>query len=253
MSLFDLSGTVAVVTGGTRGIGLMAAHGLRAAGASVVVASRDAAACAAARDELGGDTLAVPTNLADVQGCDALVEAVTARHGRVHLLVNNAGAAWGAPLAEYPPAAWDKVLTLNLTSPFLLVQRFLPLLERAATPEAPARIVNIGSVDGLSVPTYPNYAYAASKAGLHQLTRILAVELGPRRITCNALAPGPFPSKMMAATLREQGAEFADRAPGGRIGEPDDIAGALVFLASRAGRHVTGAVLPLDGGLSLTR
>jgi NAD(P)-dependent dehydrogenase (short-subunit alcohol dehydrogenase family) len=252
VDLFDLTGRTAVVTGGTRGIGLMMARGLLDAGASVYVCSRDAAACAAAEAALGRGVVGLPADLSTVEGCRAFAAEIAAREERVHVLVNNAGAAWGAPLEEFPESGWDKVVDLNLKAPFFLTQAFLPLLEAAAAEDDPARIVNVGSIDGLRVPPMPTYPYAASKAGLHQLTRVLARELGPRRITVNAVAPGPFESKMMAATLDAFGEAIAANAPLRRIGRPDDMAGAVVYLASRAGAYVTGAVIPVDGGISLT-
>ena len=254
MTLFDLSGKTAVVTGGTRGIGLMMARGLLQAGASVYISSRNAGACAAAADELGsyGPVVAVPANLSTEEECLRLASEVGERERALHILVNNAGATWGAPLAEFPASAWDKVLDLNLKSPFFLTRAFLPMLETAGTPDDPARVINVGSIDGLRVPALPNYSYSASKAGLHHLTRVLARELGPRHITVNAVAPGPFESKMMAATLRAAGDQIAAMAPLRRIGRPDDMAGVAVYLASRAGAYVTGAVIPVDGGIATT-
>ena len=157
-----------------------------------------------------------------------------------------------ANLEEFPATAWDKVTDLNLKAPFFLTRAFLPLLEAAGTADDPARVINIGSIDGLRVPSFPTYAYSASKAGLHHLTRVLARELGPRWITVNAVAPGPFESKMMAATLKTFGDAIADGAPLKRIGRPDDMAGVAIYLASRAGAYVTGAVIPVDGGLATT-
>lgn len=251
MGLFDLTGKKALVTGGTRGIGLMIARGLLDAGASVTISSRDAQACESARAELAayGDVAAVPADLSTEAGCLRLAAAV---EGPLHVLVNNAGATWGAPLMEFPEAAWDKVLDLNLKSPFFLTRALLSQLDLAASDDDPARVINIGSIDGLRVPALSTYSYSASKAALHMLTKVLAKELGPRRITVNAIAPGPFESKMMAATLAAFGADIAASSPLGRIGRPDDMAGAAVFLASRAGSYVTGAILPVDGGIATT-
>jgi NAD(P)-dependent dehydrogenase (short-subunit alcohol dehydrogenase family) len=255
MKLFDLSGKVAVVTGGTRGIGLMIARGLLEAGASrIYISSRKADACADAQRELSqyGTVTALPADLSTEQECLRLAAEVGEREQSLNVLVNNAGATWGAPIAEFPAAAWDKVVDLNLKSPFFLTRAFLPLLEAAGTHDDPARVINIGSIDGLHVPSLPTYSYSASKAGLHQLTRVLARELGPRQITVNAVAPGPFESKMMAWTLEHRGDEIAAAAPLRRIGRPDDMAGVAVYLASRAGSYVTGAVIPVDGGIATT-
>jgi NAD(P)-dependent dehydrogenase (short-subunit alcohol dehydrogenase family) len=254
MDLFDLSGKTAVVTGGSRGIGLMMARGLLQAGARVYISSRKADACAAAVQELSryGPVQAFPADLSAEPECLRLAAEVGERERAVNVLVNNAGATWGAPLEDYPAAAWDKVVDLNLKTPFFLTRAFLPLLEAAGTDEDPARVINIGSIDGLRVPPFPTYAYSASKAGLHQMTRVLARELGPRRITVNAVAPGPFESKMMAATLKTFGDAIADAAPLKRIGRPDDMAGVAVYLSSRAGAYVTGAVIPVDGGIGTT-
>ena len=254
MDLFDLSGKTAVVTGGSRGIGLMIARGLLQAGARVYISSRKADACAEAAGELSeyGPVHAIPADVSAEPACLRLAAEVGEREQAVHVLVNNAGATWGAPLEDYPAAAWDKVVDLNLKAPFFLTRAFLPLLEAAGTDEDPARIINIGSIDGLRVPPFPTYAYSASKAGLHHMTRVLARELGPRRITVNAVAPGPFESKMMAATLKAMGEAIADAAPLRRIGRPDDMAGVAIYLASRAGAYVTGAVIPVDGGIGTT-
>ena len=254
MDLFDLSGKTAVVTGGSRGIGLMIARGLLQAGARVYISSRKADACTEAVKVLSehGPVHAIPADLSAEPECLRLATEVGERERAVNVLVNNAGATWGAPLADYPAASWDKVVNLNLKAPFFLTRAFLPLLEAAGTDEDPARIINIGSIDGLRVPPFPTYAYSASKAGLHHLTRVLARELGPRRITVNAVAPGPFESKMMAATLKTFGDAIAGAAPLKRIGRPDDMAGVAIYLASRAGAYVTGAVIPVDGGIGTT-
>ena len=255
MDLFDLSGKVAVVTGGTRGIGMMVARGLLQAGARVYISSRKPEAGDAAVAELSqfGKVVSIPADLSSEAECTRLAAEVGAREDELHILVNNAGATWGEPLETFPESAWDKVLDLNLKSPFFLTRAFLPLLQEAGTQDDPARVINIGSIDGLHVPPMNTYSYSSSKAALHHLTRVLARELGPKHITVNAVAPGPFESKMMAATLDAFGKEIAARSPLGRIGRPDDMAGVAVFLASRAGSYVTGSVIAVDGGIATTR
>ncbi len=255
MDLFDLGGKTALVTGGTRGIGLMIARGLLEAGAAhVYVSSRKAEGLAEAEAELSkyGQVTTIQADLSTEAECLRLASEVGVRESALHVLVNNAGATWGAALEEFPASAWDKVVDLNLKSPFFLTRAFLPLLEAAGSREDPARVINIGSIDGLHVPTLPTYSYSASKAGLHHLTRVLARELGPRHITVNAVAPGPFESKMMAYTLEHFGDAIAEAAPLRRIGRPDDMAGVAVYLSSRAGAYVTGAVIPVDGGIATT-
>ncbi|WP_067488242.1 SDR family oxidoreductase [Actinomadura hibisca] len=250
MELFSLAGKNALVTGGTRGIGLMIARGLLQAGAARVhISSRKPEACEKAAAELAefGEVVPIPADISTEAECLRLAEAVG--DGPLHILVNNAGATWGAPLAEFPASAWDKVVDLNLKAPFYLTRALLPRLREAATPDDPARVINIGSVDGIMTPG-ERYSYTASKAGIHQLTRVLAKELGPEGVTVNAIAPGPFESKMMAATLDAFGEVIAGTVPLRRIGRPDDMAGTAVFLASRAGSYVNGAVIPVDGGLT---
>ncbi|MEO3810105.1 SDR family oxidoreductase [Sphaerisporangium sp. B11E5] len=250
MTLFSVEGKAVVVTGGSRGIGKMIAAGFAAAGARVYISSRKAADVEKTGAELG--CVAVPADLSTPEGVETLASAVAAREDRLHVLVNNAGATWGAPLADYPEHAFDKLWGINVKGVFLLTQRLLPLLRAAATREDPARVINIGSVDGLRVPIVENYAYSAAKAGVHMLTRHLARVLAPESITVNAIAPGPFESKMMAYVLDDPQGRAAVEAhvPLGRIGRPDDMAGAAIFLASRAGAYLTGAVIPVDGGVS---
>ncbi len=252
--LFGLHGKTALVTGGTRGIGMMIARGLLQAGATVVISSRKADAVAEAVTALSefGPVRGVAADLSRQQECARLAADVLAGTDALHILVNNAGATWGEPLEKFPAAAWDKVLDLNLKSPFWMVQELLPALRRAGTDEDPARIINIGSIDALHVSPMPTYSYSASKAAVHQLTRVLARELGPQHITVNAVAPGPFESKMMAATLEAFGDAIAAAAPMRRIGRDDDMAGIAVFLTSRAGSYLTGAVIPVDGGIATT-
>jgi NAD(P)-dependent dehydrogenase (short-subunit alcohol dehydrogenase family) len=251
--LFSLTGKTALVTGGTRGIGLMIARGLLQAGAArVYVSSRKADACERAAEELSeyGEAIPMPAHLGTEEGCTGLAERIAAREEALHILVNNAGATWGAPLEEFPAHAWDKVVDLNLKAPFFMTRALLPQLRKAADPDDPARVINIGSIDGINTPG-ERYSYTSSKAGLHQLTRVLAKELGPQAITVNAVAPGPFESKMMAATLDAFHDTIVATAPLRRIGRPDDMAGIAVYLSSRAGAFVTGAVIPVDGGFTV--
>ena len=253
--LFDISTKTALVTGGSRGIGLMIARGFVEAGAKVYISSRKAEVCDDVAAELSevGTCLSIPADLARDGECDRLASQIIAREDRLHILVNNAGATWGAALADYPADAWDKVLGLNVKAPFLLTRALVPLLEASATAEDPARVINIGSIDAIQVPMLETYAYSSSKAAIHQLTRHLARQLGPRNITVNAVAPGPFESKMMAETLQNFGDAIASSSPLGRIGRPDDMAGVAIYLASRAGAYVTGAVIPVDGGIATTK
>jgi len=250
--LFSIAGKTAVVTGGSRGIGLMIARGFVEAGAKVYISSRKADACERVAAELSqhGICIAIPADLSTEAGAQGLAEALAGRESALHILVNNAGANWGAPLAEYPDTAWDKVLALNVKAIFHLTRALLPLLANGVRPDDPARVINIGSIDGLSVPFLETYAYSASKAAVHHLTRVLAQQLAPRRITVNAVAPGPFESKMMAETLARFGDAIVAACPLGRIGEPEDMAGVAIYLASRAGAYLTGVVIPVDGGIT---
>ncbi|KAH6631083.1 hypothetical protein B0J18DRAFT_119938 [Chaetomium sp. MPI-SDFR-AT-0129] len=269
-SLFSVKDKVVLVTGGAKGVGRMISEAFIANGAKVYISSRDAAACEAACAELNstsntnrGTAIPLPADLSSLPECQRLATDLAAREPALHVLIHNSGATWGTTYDTYPDSAWSKLLTLNLQRVFTLTQLLTPLLEAAATaakppgsdPDAPspdpARVINIGSIDGLRVPQLPTFAYSASKAALHHLSRHLAVELGPRGITSNTLACGPFPSKMMAATLREFGEEIRAVNPLGRIGTPGDVGGACLFLASRAGAWVNGATVALDGGVSL--
>ncbi|HST84093.1 MAG TPA: SDR family oxidoreductase [Kineosporiaceae bacterium] len=264
--LFSVRGKTAVVTGGSRGIGFMIAKGLVEAGAHVVISARKAEACQQASVELNefaeragagseaepGRCEAIPADLSTEAGTQSLAVAVRERFGELNLLVNNAGVSWGAPVEEFPELGWDKVLNTNVRGVFSLTVALLPELRKAVRAGDPARVINIGSIDGLRVPSMENYSYSASKAALHMLTRHLAKRLASDQITVNAIAPGPFPSKMTAFFLgtEEQREAVGQEVPLGRVGQGDDIAGTTIFLASRAGAYLTGTVIPLDGGIT---
>lgn len=249
-ALFSVQDKVVVVTGGSRGIGEMIARGFVAGGAKVYISSRSVEACEALADELSaqGRCIALPADLSGPDGVHQLAEEVAEREERVHVLVNNAGAAWGAPLDDYPESGWDKVMDLNVKSVFLLTQALAPRLRAAASPEDPARVITIGSIDGgFHVPSFETYAYSASKAAVHQLSRHLGKFLAADHVTVNAIAPGFFPSKMTAFML-EYEEQLVASIPLGRVGTPEDMAGIAIYLASRAGAYTTGAVIPVDGG-----
>jgi NAD(P)-dependent dehydrogenase (short-subunit alcohol dehydrogenase family) len=253
-SLFDIAGKTALVTGGSRGIGLMIAEGFVDAGVKVYISSRKADVVADVAAELSkkGTCIGIPADLAQESECRRLADEVAAREDSLDILVNNAGATWGAPLEDFDEAAFERVLALNVKGVFHLTKFLAPLLQQAGTVEEPARVINIGSIDGIQVPQLDTFSYSASKAAVHHLTRHLAKKLAPT-ITVNAIAPGPFESKMMAATLEAFGEQIAANAPLRRIGRPDDMAGAAIYLSSRAGAYLTGAVIPVDGGIATTR
>jgi NAD(P)-dependent dehydrogenase (short-subunit alcohol dehydrogenase family) len=253
-ALFDVSGKTALVTGGSRGIGLMVARGLVQAGARVIVSSRKADDINAAAEQLAvqGDCHAIPGDISTAEGARALAAATRERFDVLDILVNNAGAVWGAPVEEFPPTGWEKILSTNVEGVFNLTVALLGELRAAADRDDPARVINIGSIDGLRTPSVENYSYSASKAAVHMLTRHLAKRLASEHITVNAIAPGPFESKMMAWALDDPAlrSTVEQEVPLGRIGRPDDVAGLALFLASRAGAYLTGAIIPLDGGIT---
>jgi len=250
--LFSVRGKVALVTGGTRGIGLMIAEGLVRCGARVYVSSRKVEACEAAQVMLSklGECHAIPCDLSTVEGCAALASAVTARESRLDLLVNNAGQTWSLDIYEFTEKAWDKVMDLDLKSPFFLTQKLLPLLRAAASAEQRAVVVNITSINGLRPSALRNYSYAAAKAGLGQLTAQMARDLNDDHINVNAIAPGPFKSKMTAPMYASEEIERRELAnfPMKRWGALEDAAGLTILLASRAGAYMTGQVIPCEGG-----
>ena len=251
--LFSLKGRSALITGGSRGIGRMIAEGFLAQGARVYISARKAAACDQTAKELSafGHCVSLPADVSTVEGAQALVAAYAKHEGSLDILVNNAGAAWGAPYEEFPESGWDKVVDLNLKTPFFLTQALTPLLKKAATDHL-AKVINIASIDGISVNPQETYSYAASKAGLIQHTRRMALRLAQERIVVSAIAPGAFASDMNRVA-RDHGDEIKGGIPAGRIGEPEDMAGAAIYLASRAGDYVMGSTLIVDGGVTHAR
>lgn len=251
--MFSVAGKTAIVTGGSRGIGKMIAQGFVENGVKTYITARKAEACEATAAELSvsGVCIALPADISTTAGRNLFVEAIKQRESKIDILVNNAGAAWGASFEDYPDAGYDKVMDINVRAVFMLTRDLLPLLTKDASTENPSRVINIGSIDGLRVSSMDNFAYGASKAAVHFLTRNLAVRLARKGLTFNAIAPGPFESKMMAHTL----AQFQDRIekenPMGRIGSPRDMAGLALFLASPAATYLTGQIIALDGGRHL--
>lgn len=253
--LFGVAGKVVLVTGGSRGIGRAIAEGFVRSGARVYICGRDAAACNAAAAELSahGSCTSVPADLSSIEGCRVLGDALHSQEGQLDVLVNNAGALWAQPIAEYTESGWDKVFDLNVKGPFFLVQSLLPLLLESASPEDPARIITIGSITAFHVPPHDTYAYSASKAAVHQLARHLAKTLAPVNVTSNVIAPGLFLSKMQEATVAKRGEDAVlERVPMHRFVSPQEMAGAAIYLASPAAAGVTGAVLAVDGGAGTT-
>ncbi|WP_390348339.1 SDR family oxidoreductase [Variovorax boronicumulans] len=251
--LFSLKGRSALITGGSRGIGRMIVEGFLAQGARVYISARKAAACDQTAKELSafGHCVSLPADVSTVEGAQALVDAYAKHEGSLDILVNNAGAAWGAPYEEFPESGWDKVVDLNLKTPFFLTKALTPMLKKAATDHL-SKVINIASIDGISVNPQETYSYAASKAGLIQLTRRMALRLAQDRIVVSAIAPGAFASDMNK-DARDHGDEVKGRIPAGRIGTPEDMAGAAIYLASRAGDYVMGSTLVVDGGVTHAR
>src|ERR1700742_5095176 len=251
-NLFSLDGKTALVTGGSRGIGLMIARGFVAAGVKTYISSRKAEACEAAAAELSKTGTCIPLahDLGETAEVKALAADIATREKKLDILVNNAGAAWAEPIDQYSEAGWDKVMAVNLKAIFLLTKALLPLLRIAATPDDPARVINIGSIDGILQPSLESYAYSASKAAVHHLTHNLAKHLAKDNINVNAIAPGPFDTKMLAPVLAVARKQMEASVPRGRIGCDKDMIGAAIFYCSRASSFVTGTVLPVDGGIT---
>jgi NAD(P)-dependent dehydrogenase (short-subunit alcohol dehydrogenase family) len=257
-ALFSIEGKTALVTGGSSGLGLIMAKGLLCNGARVVIASRNQEKCDAALSELSnfGECWAVAADITSSEDRDRLLQFTESKLGELSVLINNAGANWGAKLEEYPDEGFEKVINTNLSAVFSLTRDATPLLAKSASAENPARIINIGSMDGIHVPIVqrvPTFAYSASKAALHHLTRSLAVDLAPRHITVNAIAPGFFESKMTDYVFEHYKQDIEDDCPLHRVGKPEEMVGIVTYLASRAGAYTNGTVIPVDGGTSISK
>ena len=254
-NLFNLNGKIALVTGGSRGIGAMIAEGFVRNGVKTYISSRKADPCDKKARELSkyGECISIPADLTDMSEMDKLVTKIKDKETKLNILVNNAGAAWGASFDDFPEIGWDKVMDTNVKSVFFLTQKLVDILETSASTSDPSRIINIGSIDGLGIPRAETYSYPASKAAVHQLTKVLANRLANRNINVNAIAPGPFESNMMAHTLEEYGEQIKSSVPRGRIGVPEDMAGASIFLSSKASSYITGSIIPVDGGSLIAR
>jgi NAD(P)-dependent dehydrogenase (short-subunit alcohol dehydrogenase family) len=253
--LFNVEGKVALVTGGSRGIGAMIAEGFVKNGVKTYITSRKSEQCNNKADELSkfGECISIPTDLTDMNEMDKLVNHINENEKQLNFLINNAGAAWGASFDEFPENGWDKVMDTNVKSVFFLTQKLAKILEQSGNNADPSRVINVGSIDGIGIPRAETYSYPASKAAVHQLTRVLANRLAHRNININAIAPGPFQSNMMAHTLEEYGEQIKSSVPRGRIGIPEDMAGTAIFLCSKASAYITGSIIPVDGGSLIAR
>ena len=253
--LFNVEGKVALVTGGSRGIGAMIAEGFVKNGVKTYITSRKSEQCNQKADDLSkfGECISIPANLTDMNEMDKLVNHIKKNEKQFNFLINNAGAAWGASFDEFPENGWDKVMDTNVKSVFFLTQKLAKILEKSGNNSDPSRVINVGSIDGIGIPRAETYSYPASKAAVHQLTRVLANRLAHRNININAIAPGPFQSNMMAHTLEEYGEQIKASVPRGRIGVPADMAGTAIFLCSKASSYITGSIIPVDGGSLIAR
>ena len=255
-NLFNIENKTAVVTGGSRGIGEMIASGFLANGAKVYITARKAPALLEKANELSqkynAECIALPCDLSTVEGIKSFVKVINEKESGIDYLINNAGAAWGEPFEDFSEAGWDKVMDLNVKSMFFLTQKMTALLKVNATEENPSRVINIGSIDGLNVPMFPTFSYSASKAAVHHLTRVLAAQLVKENILVNAIAPGPYPSAMLGSAVNSDYSEIEKRNPRKRIGTPEDIAGLVIFLCSRAGAFTVGETITSDGGIVKT-
>ncbi len=257
--LFSIEGKTALVTGGSRGIGEMIAAGFLSSGAKVYISSRTVEACNSAAEKLsqdfGGECISIPADLSNLEGIENLVKEISNKESQLDILINNAGASWGAPIDEYPEMGWDKVMDTNVKGVFFLTQKLLPLLRESGTKENPSRVVNVGSIEGIIKGIFDAFAYGPSKAALHHLTRVLAASLIKENIIVNAIAPGPFPTWMLSTGVGFGGSidvdweEVGKHNPSGRVGNMEDIAGLAIFLCSRASSYTVGQTITCDGGV----
>ena len=257
-NLFSIEGKVALITGGSRGIGEMIAAGFLANGAKVYISSRKSEVCDATakrlQEEFGGECISVPADLSNLEGINTLADSISEKDS-LDILVNNAGASWGEPIDEYSEKGWDKVMDTNVKGVFFLTQKLLPLLRKSGTAEDPSRVINIGSIDGTQTGLFDAFSYGPSKAALHHLTRVLAASLVRENIIVNAIAPGPFPTWMLSTGVGGGGdididwSEVGNSNPRGRVGTAEDIAGLAIFLSSRAGAYTVGQTITCDGGV----
>lgn len=257
--MFSVKGKTVVITGGSRGIGEMMAAGFLKNGAKVFISSRKANACAEAVERLkayGPDIEAIPSDLSTLDGVNHLASELAKKTDKVDVLINNAGAAWGAPIDEFPEIGWDKVMDINVKGVFFTTQKLLPMLRKAGAEGEPARVINIGSIDGIRTPAMLTPSYSASKAAVHHMTKVLAAQLIGEKIIVNAIAPGPFPTYMLSTGVGFGGKtddvdwdSIGDNNPAGRVGAPYDAAGLAIFLSSKAGSYVVGQTIALDGGI----
>ncbi len=257
-SIFSLEGKTALVTGGATGIGYMITHALVSAGAKVYIASRKFEACQKAAESLAdlpGSCIPFGADLATEAGVVSVAEFIAGNESVLNILVNNSGRSWGAPFEQFPWKAWEDIMTLNVTAPFTLIRELTPLLSSSGTANDPARVINIGSVMGMEPHGFPAYSYSASKAAIHHITRFLSNELAPKHITVNAIAPGPFPSGMTAFFAEDEKltSQVTKGVPLGRMGKPEDFAGLILCLCGISGAYMTGAIIPLDGGMNSAR
>ena len=251
--LFKVEKKVVLITGGSRGIGEMMASGFLANGAKVYISSRKSNDCMQTANRLSekyqNECIALPADISDLKGINKLFDIFNEKSSSLDVLINNAGAVWGEPFNKFSEDGWDKVMDLNVKAIFFMIQKFSNLLKINSSYDNPSRIINIGSIDGINTPYYENYSYSVAKSAVHKLTAVLAAKLIKENIICNAIAPGPFPSKMLGSAVEHDYSVISKKNPSGRVGRPEDIVGLAIFLASKAGQYTVGETITCDGGL----